>query len=297
MSTDNTSTNKPKYHLPVVYGITAGVIGFVAYKIWKSSRLKSYERFLKINNDISKKTITYIPLEHLHEFETKMFMHFDVPKSDAIAAANVLCTSDKRGIDSHGVAQLQKYFEKLSKKIINPTPKIKIIRESETTATIDGDKGLGLVIGCRAIEIAINKALKYGSGWVAVCNSNHYGIAGYYAMKALSKQCIGISMTNTSPLVAPTFGLERMLGTNPISMAFPGHKSDPIVMDMSTSTVPLGKIEEARRKGECIPDGWAVDSNGNIINNPNDLIYNSKSVQLPLGSTEIGQSHKGYCLG
>eukprot|EP01083_Nonionella_stella_P008144 23510_1 len=301
MSTDGTVSNTPcKASLPVC-GLTLGFIGFIGYKAWKSYGFHKddYSNQMhdpSLKSKLSKiNTITYIPLKDLHDFETKMFMFCGVPQSDAIAAANVLCSADSRGIDSHGVARLQTYFEKLVHKIINPSPNIKIIRETETTATIDGDGGLGLVIGSRANEVAIQKAIKYGSGWVAVCNSNHYGIAGYYAMKALDKGCIGLSMTNTSPVVTPTFGLQRMLGTNPIAMAFPGNKDEPIVVDMATSTVTFGKIEEARRKREQIPNGWAIDTQGNPIHNPDDVIYNG-GLQLPLGSTEQGQSHKGYCL-
>ena len=284
-----------------VCGATIGFVGFLGYKLWKSQR-GSNEFIPKIsdsdnndNNNNFVKGITYIPLSELHEFEVRMFMYFGIEKCDAILAADVLCASDLRGIDSHGVARLETYFGKLCKKLINPNPKIKIIRESTTTCTIDGDNGLGLIVANKANDIAINKAIKYGSGFVAVQNSNHYGIAGYYTLKCLEKGCIGISMCNTSPLVAPTFGLERCLGTNPISISFPGEKYDPILIDMATSTVPFGKIEEAERENKQIPDGWCIDKNGNTINNPSDVI-NKCGLHLPLGSTENGKSYKGYCL-
>src|SRR6185295_5935670 len=143
-----------------------------------------------------------------------------------------------------------------------PRPRVSIVRETASTATVDGDNGLGLVVGPRANEIAMEKAIQVGTGWVAACNTNHFGIAGYYVLEALKRYMIGWAMTNTTKAVAPLWGAERMLGTNPLAIAFPAGKAPAIVLDMSTCTVPYGKIEMALRRGEAIPDGWAIDHEG-----------------------------------
>ena len=168
------------------------------------------------------KTVKYSS-EKLRDFSQRTFEYFGVPSIDAQLASEVLSMSDLRGIDSHGVARLHTYFDMLDNGRINPKPNIKIIRESPSTATVDGDNGLGLVVGPRANDIAMNKATDAGTGWVSVSNTNHYGIAAYYVIKALEKDLIGWSMTNTTKLVSPLWGAERMLGTNPISIAFPGN--------------------------------------------------------------------------
>src|SRR5246127_1404452 len=233
-------------------------------------------------------------IEELSEFSTRVFVHFGIPKADAAQAADVLACADLRGIDSHGVARLTCYFDLLSEGLINPTPKIKILRSTPSTATIDGDNGLGLVVGPRANQIAMNMAEKAGSGWVSICNSNHFGIAGYYVLKALERDLIGLAMTNSTKLVAPLWGAERMLGTNPIAIGFPGKEEPPIVIDMATSAAAYGKIEMARRSGGKIPEGWAVDSEGRDTTDPNDMI--NGGALLPLGSDPERGGHKGYAL-
>src|SRR3954467_5584362 len=209
-----------------------------------------------------------LPSEYLREFSAQVFMRFGVPEADAIQAADVLAKSDLRGIDSHGVARLHTYFEMLELGRINPKPNIRIVREKYSVATVDGDNGLGLVVGPKANEIAMEKAERHGSGWVSVRNTNHFGMAGYYPLKALERDLIGWAMTNTTKLVAPLFGAERMLGTNPIAIAFPGFKEKPIVIDLATSAAAYGKIEIARRKGKPVPRGWIIDKNGNMSTNP-----------------------------
>ncbi len=238
-------------------------------------------------------TITY-PIEQLTEFSTRTFLHFSVPETDARRAAEVLATSDLRGIESHGVARLHTYFDMLSLGRINPRPQIKIVRESASTATVDGDNGLGLVVGPQANEIAMEKAETAGTGWVSVRNTNHYGIAGYYVLKALERDLIGWAMTNSTKLVAPLWGGERMLGTNPIAIAFPGKKEPPIVIDMATSACAYGKVEMAKRKQQPTPDGWIIDRNGNSTHDPQGMI--DGGALLPLGSTREMGGHKGYCL-
>ena len=235
------------------------------------------------------------PSEYLKEFSAQVFMHFGVPEPDARQAADVLGRSDLRGIDSHGVARLHTYFDMLEMGRINPAPKIKIVREKKSVATVDGDNGLGLVVGPKANAIAMDKAEKHGSGWVSVCNTNHFGIAGYYPLQALERDMIGWAMTNTTKLVAPLWGAERMLGTNPLAIAFPGYKEPPIVVDMATSAVAYGKIEIALRKKSAVPRGWIVDKNGGATTNAQDMI--DGGAQLPLGSEFEMGGHKGYALG
>jgi LDH2 family malate/lactate/ureidoglycolate dehydrogenase len=235
------------------------------------------------------------PIEVLREFSTRVFLHFGAPKADAAQAADVLASADLRGIDSHGVARLTSYVGLLSEGLINPTPKIRIVRSTPSTATIDGDNGLGLVVGPQANEIAMDMAAKAGSGWVSIGNSNHYGIAGYYVLKALERDMIGMAMTNSTKLVTPLWGAERMLGTNPIAIAFPAKEEPPIVVDMATCAAAYGKIEMARRRGEAIPEGWGIDNQGRGTTDPDDVV--AGGALLPLGSDRERGGHKGYGLG
>ncbi len=234
------------------------------------------------------------PVGYLQHFSQRVFEHFDVPVADARLASEVLATSDLRGIDSHGVARLHTYYDMLQLGRINPKPNLKIVRQTASTATVDGDNGLGLVVGPKANEIAMDKAESVGSGWVSVCNTNHYGIAGYYPLKALERDLIGWSMTNTTKLVAPLWGAERMLGTNPIAIAFPGLKEPPIVIDLATSAAAYGKIEIANREQKDIPQGWIIDKNGEMTTQPMDMI--NGGALLPLGSDREHGGHKGYAL-
>lgn len=234
------------------------------------------------------------PIDYLKEFSTKLFIHFGLPDADALQAAEVLALSDLRGIDSHGVARLHTYFDMLALGRINPKPNIKIVREKFSVAAVDGDNGLGLVVGPKANEIAMEKAERYGSGWVSVRHSNHFGIAGYYPLKALERDLIGWAMTNTTKLVAPLWGRERMLGTNPIAIAFPGHKEPPIVIDLATSAAAYGKIEIANREKTQVPRGWIIDKDGRISTNPEDMVRGG--ALLPLGSERETGGHKGYAL-
>jgi LDH2 family malate/lactate/ureidoglycolate dehydrogenase len=234
------------------------------------------------------------PAEELFEFSVGVFRHFGVPEDDARTAAAVLQAADLRGIDSHGVARLHSYFDMLRLGRIDPKANVTIIRESPSTATVDGGNGLGLVVGPKANAIAMDKALAAGSGWVSVRNTNHYGIAGYYVLEALKRDLIGWSMTNTTAIVTPLWGAERMLGTNPIAIAFPGLEEPPIVIDMATSATAYGKIEIAKRAGKPIPAGWAIDRNGLPTTDPAAMI--DGGAQLPLGSDRERGGHKGYGL-
>ena len=234
------------------------------------------------------------PIESLQEFSRRVFEHFGVPGEDARLASEVLAASDLRGIDSHGVARLHTYFDMLELGRINPRPELRIVRETAATATVDGDNGLGLVVGPKANRIAMDKARECGSGQVAVRNTNHFGIAGYYVLEALKEDLIGWAMTNSTKLVAPLWGAERMLGTNPIAMAFPGMEEPPVVVDMATSACAYGKVEMARRRGEPIPRGWAIDAEGRDTTDPEAMIEGG--ALLPLGSWRDLGGHKGYGL-
>lgn len=230
----------------------------------------------------------------LRDFTAQVFMYFAVPQQDAVLAADVLAYSDEHGIDSHGIARLKTYCDLLSAKRINPTPSIKIIREKGSVATVDGDNGLGLVVGPKCMEIVMQKAKDHSSGWVSVCNTNHFGAAGYYPVMALKEDLIGMSMTNTTAGVAPFNGAEKMLGTNPIAIAFPGLNEPPVIIDFASSAVSYGKVEIAKRKGEEIPLGWCIDKNGYPTTDPAEMI--NGGALLPLGSSVDGSGHKGYCM-
>jgi LDH2 family malate/lactate/ureidoglycolate dehydrogenase len=232
--------------------------------------------------------------QQLREFTRQVFEYFNVPNEDALLAADVLAYSDEHGIDSHGVARLKTYVDLLAAKQVNPHPEIKIIREKASVATLDADNGLGLVVGPKCMEIAMQRAKTFGSGWVSVCNSNHYGAAGYYPVMALKQDLIGLSMTNTTKGVAPFNGAEKMLGTNPIAIAFPGFREPPIIIDFASSAVSYGKVEIAKRKGQSIPEGWCIDRNGNSTRDPVEMMEGG--ALLPLGGFQNGGGHKGYGL-
>lgn len=242
------------------------------------------------------RTVTYtsFDIEALKAFTRAVFVHLGVPEEDAAEAAAVLAFADLRGIDSHGVARLRTYYDMLTLGRINPVAEVTITRESASTATVDGGNGLGLVVGPRANRIAMDKADQAGTGWVSVRNTNHYGAAGYYSIEALARDQIGWSMTNTTKLVAPLWGAERMLGTNPISIAFPGKDEPPIVIDMATCAAAYGKVEIAIRKGEPVPEGWVIDKHGNPTTDPQAMVDGGAIV--PLGSDRDRSAHKGYCL-
>lgn len=198
------------------------------------------------------------------------------------------------GVDSHGIARLSGYVRLWEAKRINAMPNIKVIHETPSTAVIDGDAGPGLVVAPFAMQVAVEKAKKAGTGWVSVRNSNHFGIAGYHAMIALDHNMIGIAMTNASALVAPTFSIERMLGTNPIAVAIPAGNEPPFVADFATTTASNGKLEILQRKNEEAPPGWVQDADGCPTTDANAL--KQGGAMLPLGGDREHGSHKGYAL-
>ncbi len=215
--------------------------------------------------------------------------------TDAHTAAIALVTADLRGIDSHGVARLRGYLRLQEAGRVNVRPNIQVVHETPSTAVIDGDAGLGLVVAPYAMRVAIQKARNCGTGWVSVRNSNHFGIAGYHAMLALEEDMIGIAMTNASALVAPTFSKEKMLGTNPIAVAIPAGEQPPFVADFATTTAANGKLELLQRKNAPTPDGWVQDVDGQSSNDAH--ILKKQGALLPLGGDREHGSHKGYALG
>jgi len=233
--------------------------------------------------------------QQLFEFTKTILQKIGCPATDADTATKVLLSADLRGIDSHGVARLTGYVRLWEIKRVNTVPSIKVLHESPSTAVVDGDSGLGLVVAPHAMRIAIEKAQNVGTGWVSVQNSNHFGIAGYHAMMALQQDMIGIALTNASPLVAPTFSIERLLGTNPICVAIPGGEEPPFVADMATTTAANGKLEILQRKNGVAPLGWIQNKNGHSSTNPHEL--KAGGALLPLGGDREHGSHKGYALG
>lgn len=231
----------------------------------------------------------------LHQFARNVFEKIGSSPGQAQLASTTLLRADLRGIDSHGVARLSGYVRLWDAKRVNAKPTIRVVHESPSTAVVDGDAGLGLVVAPRAMEIAIEKAEKCGTGWVAVRNSNHFGIAAHHAMMALDKDMIGMAMTNASPLVAPTYSAERLLGTNPICVAIPAGKQPAFVADFATTTAANGKLEILQRKNQEAPLGWIQDKSGQPSVNANEL--KDGGALLPLGGDRDHGSHKGFCLG
>ena len=235
------------------------------------------------------------PYQQLFNFTKTVFQKIGCSDAHADTATNALLSADIRGIDSHGIARLSGYIRLWEVKRVNATPDIKIIHETPSTAVVDGDSGLGLIVAPFAMQIAIEKAKNVGTGWVSVQNSNHFGIAAHHAMMALEHDMIGIAMTNASPLVAPTFSIDKMLGTNPICVAAPAGIEPPFVADLATTTAANGKLEILQRKNAETPVGWVQDAEGNSTTDAN--ILKKGGALLPLGGDREHGSHKGYALG
>ncbi len=231
----------------------------------------------------------------VRKFTEQIFKSIGCSAKDAKLAADVLVNADLNGVDSHGVARLAGYVRLYDNGRLNPNPDIKIIHETPSTATIDGDRGLGLVVAPFAMKLAIKKAKRVGSGWISVQNSNHFGIAGYHASQALSHDMIGWAMTNAAPLVVPTFSREKLLGTNPIAVAVPAGEQPAFLADFATTAVAYGKMEILQRKGLPAPIGWVQDGEGKPTDNANAV--KEGGGLLPLGGDREHGSHKGYGLG
>ncbi len=238
---------------------------------------------------------TTFPYNHLFNFSKNIFLKIGCSDADATTASQSLLSADLRGVDSHGVARLSGYIRLWEVQRVNAKPGIKIVHETPSTAVIDGDRGLGLVVAPFAMQVAIDKAKQVGTGWVSVRNSNHFGIAGHHAMMALENDMIGVAMTNASALVAPTFSKERMLGTNPIAVAIPAGGQPAFVADFATTTAANGKLEILQRKNQSMPLGWALDKEGEPATDPHAI--KNGGLLLPLGGDKEHGSHKGYALG
>ena len=238
---------------------------------------------------------TVFSYTQLFNFTSQIFMSMGCTEPDATTASTSLLSADLRGVDSHGIARLSGYVRLWQVNRINATPLIKITHQTPSTAVVDGDAGLGLVVAPYAMQVAIDKATNVGTGWVSVQNSNHFGIAGIHAMMALPHDMIGIAMTNASALVAPTFSKDKMLGTNPIAVAIPAGQYPPFVADFATTTAANGKLEILQRQQANLPKGWVQNKEGTESVDAHEL--KNGGALLPLGGTREGSSHKGYMLG
>lgn len=236
----------------------------------------------------------YTP-EYLRNFTIRVFEKMGCSKKDACVIAEVFMKAELRNLPSHGMTRVKNYFKLWEAGRINTKPKIKVVHETPVTAVIDADAAIGMIGASESMKLAIEKAKKSGTGWVATRNSNHFGIGSYYATMALEHDMIGISMTNANPTVAPVNSVERMLGTNPIAMAVPTEKEPSFVADFSTTPITRGKLGVAARKGEKVQLGYVQDSKGNPSDDP-DILKNGGSM-LPLGGDMLHGSHKGYALG
>jgi len=231
----------------------------------------------------------------LRRYAERFLVRFEVPPDDARIAADVLVTADERGIDSHGVTRLYTYYgRRLERKVTDPSSPTRVVKETPTTLLLDGGNGLGPVIAHRAMSRCIEKAKGTGLALVSVRNSNHFGIAGYYAMMALRHDMIGVSLTNSQPFVAPTYSRTGILGTNPIAVAVPAGKERPFVLDMATSIVSLGKIQVHSKAKEAIPLGWGIAKTGEQTENPDAVL--DKGALQPLGGPDYLRGYKGYGL-
>lgn len=241
-----------------------------------------------------------IPVEKLTRFMMQALLAMGVPYKDAEIIVDVLITADLWGFKSHGVAHLRMYYQRIKKGLQLPITNWTSVKDTATTAVVDGGNGMGMVVGFHAMNLAIQKARQYGLGAVAVRNSSHYGPAGYYPMMAVNAGLVGLSFTNAHPSTAPTFGVKPMLGTNPIAVGVPTDEMFPYLYDAATSIAPRGKIEVAARAGKPIPEGWVISENGTSETNAEGMIKRMNDGEvalLPIGGMgEIMGGHKGYGL-
>jgi len=233
-------------------------------------------------------------IDYLTDFTFQVFNKIGCSREDAQTITDILMAAEKRGISSHGMIRVKDYVLMHEKGRININPEVHATRETPSTAVVDGDGAYGMVAAKKSMEIAVDKAKNAGTGWVTTNNSNHFGIAGYYAMMALEEDMIGIAMTNANSLVAPTHSKDKRLGTNPIAVTVPADKCPPYVADFATTPIARGKLGIKGKKGEKIEEGFVQDSEGRSSTNP-DIIKEGGAI-LPLGGDYLHGSHKGYCL-
>lgn len=240
--------------------------------------------------------VTFVDFKTMHSFMKDVFTGVGVPSADAEICADVLIAADMRGIDSHGINRLKPiYYDRIKQGVQNPVTNIEIVKEAPATAVIDGHDGMGHVIAKKAMEIAIEKAEKYGIGMVAVRNSTHYGIAGYYPLMCVEKGMLGITGTNARPSIAPTFGVENMLGTNPLTFAMPTDEEFPFFLDCATSVTQRGKIEVYAREGKELPPGWVIGEDGKTRTDAEEvlrMLVEGSAALVPLGG--IGDETAGF---
>jgi len=244
--------------------------------------------------------VLHVPVEVIERFILEVFQGLGVPEEDARICSDVLITSDLRGIESHGVGRLKYYYDRIKAGLHSPRTEFEIVKETETTALVDGHHGMGHVIAYRAMRLAMDKARRYGLGAVAVRNGTHFGIAGYYPLMAAAEGMMGFTVTNARPAIAPTFGTEPMLGTNPIAFAAPSDLPYPFCFDAATSITQRGKIEVAARAEKPVPEGWVIDAQGGPTTDPEAILRDlgtADAALLPLGGVgeQLG-GHKGYSL-
>ncbi|MFW6248608.1 MAG: Ldh family oxidoreductase [Bacteroidota bacterium] len=238
----------------------------------------------------------FIPFEVIEQFMIEILMKAGLPEEDSKIVTDVLMQADKLGFDSHGVNRLKPiYLDRINDGILNPVTEMEIVKESPTTAVIDGHNGMGHVIAYKSMKMAIEKAKKYGMGMVAVRNSTHYGFAGYYPLMAVKENMIGITGTNARPSIAPTFGVENMLGTNPLTFGIPSDEDFPFLLDCATSITQRGKVEVYARQGKEMPKGWVIDENGESKTNSKEVLEDliaGRAAFTPLGG--VGEDTGGY---
>ncbi|HQB97376.1 MAG: Ldh family oxidoreductase [Candidatus Cloacimonadaceae bacterium] len=244
--------------------------------------------------------MTHLPVAQMHDFMVQIFTNIGVPETDAKICADVLIASDLRGIESHGIGRLKMYYDRIKQGIQKPVTHIDVIRNKYATAVWDGNHGMGHVIGHKAMQTAIDKAKLYGLGSVAVRNSTHYGICGYYADMAARQDMIGLTFTNARPSICPTNGVQPLLGTNPICFGAPTNLPYPFIYDAATSISQRGKIEQYAREEKPTPPYWAINLQGEAQTDTKKLLddlIEQTACMLPLGGTEeVTGSHKGYGL-
>lgn len=235
--------------------------------------------------------IGYIELK---KYITRLFEKMGCPTADSEAVAELLVTAELRGIPSHGVMRVKDYYLMVEAGRINKNPHPKIIHQTPSTATVDGDNGLGPVAGIYSMNIAIEKAKQCGTGWVATSNSNHFGIAGFYALMAQQHDMVGICMTNANPLVVPTNSVSKFLGTNPLAVAIPTKNEPTFIADFATTPIARGKLAIMGKKGEKAPAGLVQDSEGNPSDDP-DILMRGGGI-MTLGGDVSHGGHKGFCM-
>jgi L-2-hydroxycarboxylate dehydrogenase (NAD+) len=244
--------------------------------------------------------IVFVPAEVLQRFIKQVFVALGTPPEDAHICAEVLIASDMRGIESHGVGRLKAYYDRIQAGVQLVKTEMEIVKETETTAVVDGHHGMGAVIAFRSMRLAMDKARQYGLGAIAVRNSTHFGIAGYYPLMAAREGMMGLALTNARPTIAPTFGAEPMLGTNPIAFAAPSDEGFPFCFDGATSVVSRGKIEVLARAEKPTPEGWVVDAAGAPLTDSREILHrleNGRAMLLPLGGAgEATGGYKGFDL-